>query len=333
MPSQIAKIMTAIEISESGGPDVLKPVQIPLPEIKEGELLIKVAAAGVNRPDIMQRRGLYPAPKDASTIPGLEVCGEIIDIAPDVSGWTIGDQVTALVAGGGYAEYCAAPAPQCLPVPKSLTMIEASALPETFFTVWSNVFDRGALKEGETFMVHGGTSGIGTTAIQLAKAFGATVITTSGSDRKAAFCAALGADLSINYKTQDFAEEVKSFTDGRGVDVLLDMVSGDYMKRNFMVMALEGRIVMIAALRGPKVKANMLPIMLKRLTFTGSTLRARELAFKADIAQKLQSHVWPLIEQGKIKPVISKSYPLAQAAEAHRYLESGENIGKIILTT
>ena len=332
MTRRLPEFMTAIEISKFGGPDVLKPRQLPLPHIKSGEVLIKVVAAGVNRPDIMQRGGMYPAPKGASEIPGLEVSGEIVALGEEVSGWKVGDKVVALVTGGGYAEYCTAPAGQCLPIPKGLTMTEAAGLPETFFTVWSNVFDRGGLKEGETFMVHGGTSGIGTTAIQMAKAFGATVITTSGSDEKAAFCRELGADLSINYKTQDFAEEVKSFTDGKGVDVLLDMIAGDYIKRNFMVMAPEGRIVMIAVQRGPKIKANILPIMLKRLTFTGSTLRAREAEFKAHIAENLRTRVWPLIEQGKIKPVISRSYSLTEAANAHRFLEGGNNMGKIILT-
>lgn len=327
----MTKFMTAIEITRFGDAGVLKPRQIPLPRMKEDELLIKVAAAGVNRPDIMQRTGMYPAPKGASEIPGLEISGEIVEMGAKASGWAVGDKICGLVAGGGYAEYCTVPATQCLPVPEGLTMIEAAALPETFFTVWSNVFDRGALKAGETFMVHGGTSGIGTTAIQMAKAFGATVITTSGTDEKAAFCTELGADLSINYKTRDFAEEVKSFTKGKGVNVLLDMVAGDYMKRNFMVMAVEGRIVMIAVLRGPKIKANILPIMLKRLTFTGSTLRARETAFKADIAQSLRAKVWPLIEQGKIKLVISKIFALTDAADAHRYLESGRNMGKTVL--
>lgn len=323
--------MTAIEITKFGDPDVLKPRQLPLPQPKNDELLIKVAAAGVNRPDIMQRTGMYPAPKGASEIPGLEISGEIVEMGANVSGWAIGDKICGLVAGGGYAEYCTVPATQCLPIPDGLTMEEAAALPETFFTVWSNVFDRGALKEGEIFMVHGGTSGIGTVAIQMAKAFGATVITTSGSPEKVDFCTDLGADLSINYKSQDFAEEVKSFTKGKGVNVLLDMVAGDYMKRNFMVMAVEGRIVMIAVLRGPKVKANVLPIMLKRLTFTGSTLRARETSFKAAIAKNLQTKVWPLIEQGKIKPVMSKIFTLKDAAHAHKFLESGSNIGKIVL--
>ncbi|VAV86381.1 Quinone oxidoreductase [hydrothermal vent metagenome] len=328
----MTEFMTAIEITRFGEPDVLKPRQLPVPDIKDDELLIKVAAAGVNRPDIMQRTGMYPAPKGASEIPGLEISGEIASMGANVSGWSIGDKVCGLVAGGGYAEYCAVPASQCLPVPEGLSMAEAAALPETFFTVWSNVFDRGALKAGETFMVHGGTSGIGTAAIQMAKAFGATVITTCGSDEKAAFCRELGADLAINYKTRDFAEEVKKFTKGKGVNVLLDMIAGDYMKRNLMVMAPEGRIVMIAVQRGPKIKANILPIMLKRLTFTGSTLRARETAFKADIARNLREKVWPLIEQGKIKPVMSKSFALKQAAAAHSYLESGQNMGKIVLT-
>ena len=328
----MTEFMTAIEITRFGEPNVLKPRQLPVPDIKGDELLIKVAAAGVNRPDIMQRTGMYPAPKGASEIPGLEISGEIASMGANVSGWSIGDRICGLVAGGGYAEYCAVPASQCLPVPEGLTMAEAAALPETFFTVWSNVFDRGALKAGETFMVHGGTSGIGTAAIQMAKAFGAAVITTCGSDEKTAFCRELGADLAINYKTRDFAEEVKKFTKGKGVNVLLDMIAGDYMKRNLMVMAPEGRIVMIAVQRGPKIKANILPIMLKRLTFTGSTLRARETAFKADIARNLKEKVWPLIEQGKIRPVMSKSFALKQAAAAHGYLESGQNMGKIVLT-
>jgi len=332
MTHPLPQMMTAVEISEFGDADVLKPVQMPLPPAGAGELLIKVAAAGVNRPDIMQRSGMYPAPKGASEIPGLEISGEIVALGGDVTGWAIGDKLCALVAGGGYAEYCTAPAGQCLPVPEGLSLVDAAALPETFFTVWSNVFDRGGLKEGETFMVHGGTSGIGTTAIQLAKAFGATVITTSGTDEKAAFCRKLGADLSINYKSQDFAEEVKNFTRGKGVDVLLDMIAGDYIRKNFTVMAVEGRIVMIAVQRGPKIKANILPIMLKRLTFTGSTLRARETAFKAEIAQNLKQKVWPLIAEGKIRPVISRKFPLADAAKAHHYLESGKNIGKILLT-
>jgi len=331
MPEYMPEYMTAIEITDFGSADVLKPRQIPLPEIRDDELLIRVVAAGVNRPDIMQRSGMYPAPKGVTKIPGLEISGEIVKVGASVSDWKKGDKVCALVAGGGYAEYCSVPAAQCLPIPEGLTMEEAAGLPETFFTVWSNVFDRGGLKSGEIFMVHGGTSGIGTAAIQMAKALGATVITTSGSDEKAAFCTKLGADLSINYKTQDFAEEVKNFTGGTGVNVLLDMIAGDYIKKNFMVMAVEGRIVMIAVQRGAKIKANILPIMLKRLTFTGSTLRARETSFKADIAKSLLEKIWPLIEQGKIKPIISKVFTLKNAADAHRYLESGENMGKVIL--
>ena len=327
----MTKLITAIEITKFGSPDVLKPRQIPMPEITADEVLVKVAAAGVNRPDIMQRTGMYPAPKGVSKIPGLEVSGEIVEMGANVTGWALGDKVCGLVAGGGYAEYCAVPATQCLPIPEGLSMEEAASLPETFFTVWSNVFDRGALKAGETFMVHGGTSGIGITAIQLAKAFGATVITTSGSDKKADFCLDLGADLAINYKTQDFAEEVKSYTQGKGVNVLLDMIAGDYIKRNFTVMAVEGRIVMIAVQRGSKIKANILPIMLKRLTFTGSTLRARETAFKADITENLRTKVWPLIAQGKIKPVVSQVFALKDAAHAHAYLDTGNNMGKIVL--
>ncbi|MCF8473787.1 MAG: NAD(P)H-quinone oxidoreductase [Emcibacter sp.] len=326
-------LMTAIEISKFGDSNVLKPRQMPIPRVRDGEVLIRVKAAGVNRPDIMQRMGLYPAPAGASEIPGLEISGEIRAVGKGVTEWAEGDEVCALVTGGGYAEYCVAPAVQCLPIPKGLSMEEAASLPETFFTVWSNVFDRGALKKGEIFMVHGGSSGIGVAAIQMAKAFGATVITTSGSDEKVDFCRELGADLSINYRTQDFAEEVKIFTGGKGVDVLLDMIAGDYMKRNFTVMATEGRIVMIGVQRGPKITANILPIMLKRLTFTGSTLRGREIEFKAEIAKNLKEKVWPLIEKGEIKPVISREYFLKEAAAAHRFLESGNNMGKIILKT
>lgn len=324
--------MQAVQISAFGGPEVLKLCQIPLPEIGRDEVLIEVAAAGINRPDIMQRTGLYPPPPGASEIPGLEVAGTIVAVGENVSHKKVGDLVCALVTGGGYAQYCSAPSVQCLPIPQGMSVEQAAALPETFFTVWSNVFDRGGLKAGETFLVHGGTSGIGTTAIQLAKAFGAIVITTSGSEEKCDLCRSLGADLAINYTTQDFVVEVEKFTGGKGVDVLLDMVAGDYSDRNLQIMAVEGRIVMIALQHGPMATLNMIPIMLKRLSLTGSTLRARETRFKQAIAQNLHEKVWPLLEEGKIYPVIRKVFAMTQAAEAHTFLESGDNMGKIILT-
>ncbi|WP_420717581.1 NAD(P)H-quinone oxidoreductase [Emcibacter sp.] len=325
--------MQVIEITEAGGPDVLKPAERRLPEPGADEVLIRVAAAGVNRPDIMQRKGLYPPPPGASDIPGLEVSGTVVKTGDAVTTLNAGDNVCALVTGGGYAEYCVAPADTCLPAPDGFSLEEAAALPETFFTVWSNVFQRGQLKEGETFLVHGGTSGIGTTAIQLAKAFGATVIATCGSDEKCVACRDLGADLAINYNSQDFVEEAKNFTKGRGVDVLLDMVAGDYVDRNLKIMAEDGRLVMIAVQKGPKTQVNVLPIMLKRLTFTGSTLRGREVAFKHRVARDLLSHVWPLFKEGTIKPVINRTFALQDADKAHAFLESGANIGKIILKT
>ena len=331
MSVPLPESMQVVEIADIDGTKRLKPAERPLPNLKNDEVLIRVAAAGVNRPDIMQRKGLYPPPPGASDIPGLEVAGSIVAVGNKVERWNIGDEVCALVTGGGYAEYCAAPDGTCLPLPGGLTTTEAAALPETFFTVWSNVFERGGLKKGETFMVHGGTSGIGTTAIQLAKAFGATVIATCGTDEKCSTARNLGADLAINYNSQDFVEEVKTFTDGRGVDVLLDMVAGDYVDRNLKVMAEDGRLVMIAVQKGPKVEVNVLPIMLKRLTFTGSTLRAREVSFKQLIAEKLEVKVWPLLAAGKVKPLISQSFPLDEAGKAHAFLESGDNAGKIVL--
>ena len=323
--------MTAIEIVKPGGPEVLVPGKRPVPTPGPGEVLIEVAAAGVNRPDVLQRKGGYPPPPGASDIPGLEVAGRIVAAGPDAGGLKVGDQVTALVAGGGYAEYCLAPAPQCLPVPKGLSAIEAAAIPETFFTVWTNVFDRGRLQAGESFLVHGGSSGIGTTAIQLAKAMGARVFATAGSKDKCRACEKLGAERGINYRDEDFVEIVKAAT-GQGVDVILDMVGGDYVARNFKALAPEGRLCYIAFLGGSKVEADLLPIMLKRLTVTGSTLRPRDIAFKGAIARNLRDKVWPLIEAGKIKPVIHKTFPLAQAAEAHRLMESSAHIGKIVLT-
>ena len=332
MTEPLPSEMTAIEIPEFGGPEALVPGRRPLPEPAEGELLVKVAAAGVNRPDVLQRSGGYPPPPGASDIPGLEIAGTVAALAPGVEGWRPGDQVTALVAGGGYAEYCTAPAPQCLPLPAGLSLAEAAAIPETFFTVWSNVFERGGLAEGESFLVHGGSSGIGTTAIQLARAFGARVFTTAGSAEKCEACRALGAELAINYREQDFVEAVKEATEGRGVDLILDMVGGDYVARNIASLAPDGRLVYIAFLSGPKVELNLLPVMLKRLSITGSTLRARSVAFKGAIAEQLREKVWPLIEAGRVKPVLFKSFPLAEAAGAHRLMESSGHIGKIVLT-
>ncbi|MCZ6610693.1 MAG: NAD(P)H-quinone oxidoreductase [Alphaproteobacteria bacterium] len=329
--TDIPKTMTAIEITEPGGPDVLKPATRPVPEVQAGEVLIKVAAAGVNRPDMVQRQGLYPAPPGASDIPGLEIAGSICAIGADAGGWAIGDEVTALVTGGGYAEYCAAPAPQSLAVPQGLGHTQAAALPETFFTVWSNVFDRAGLEAGETFLVHGGTSGIGTTAIQMASAFGAKVFATAGTAEKCARCVELGAVRAINYREEDFVEIVKEETDGAGADVILDMVGGDYVARNIKTAAVDGRIVNIAFLRGPKVEVNLLPVMLKRLTLTGSTLRARSVGFKGAIAEKLKAKVWPLIEAGRIRPVIDTVFPLAEAAKAHALMESSAHMGKIVL--
>jgi NADPH2:quinone reductase len=324
--------MTAIAIRAPGGPDVLVPERRPLPVPGEGEILVKVVAAGVNRPDVLQREGGYPPPPGASDIPGLEMAGEVVAAGPGVTRHRPGDKVTGLVQGGGYAEYCKVHETNALPIPASLTPVEAAAIPETFFTVWSNVFDRGGLKAGETFMVHGGTSGIGTTAIQLAKAFGAGVIATAGSATKCAACLELGADLAVNYRDEDFVKAVKDFTGGRGVDVTLDMVGGDYIERNYEAAAMDGRIVQIAVLRGAKATVNVHRIMVKRLVHTGSTLRARDVAFKAQIATSLETKVWPLFETGRLRVVIDSTYPLAEAAKAHRRMETSEHIGKIVLT-
>ncbi|WP_119418741.1 NAD(P)H-quinone oxidoreductase [Desertibaculum subflavum] len=324
--------MTAIEISQPGGPEVLKPAKRPVPKPGANELLVKVAAAGVNRPDVAQRLGFYPPPPGAPDIPGLEIAGEVVAAGPGIEGgWKIGDKLCALVIGGGYAEYCIAPAPQCLAIPKGYDMVKAAALPETFFTVWTNVFERGALKPDETLLVHGGASGIGTTTIQLAKAFGAKVLATAGSDERVKACLKLGADRAINYKTEDFAAVVKDFTGGKGVDVVLDMVGGSYLAKNLDSLAVEGRLVLIATLGGTKAEANLNTIMVKRLTVTGSTLRPRTVAQKATIAVALRGRVWPLLDQGKLAPVIDRTFPLAQAAEAHRALD-GDHTGKIMLT-
>lgn len=324
--------MRAIAIAAPGGPEVLVPVERPRPAPEAGEVLIAVAAAGVNRPDILQRQGGYPPPPGASTIPGLEVAGTIAALGAGVTRWRVGDTVTALVAGGGYAEYCTAPAGSCLPAPETLTLVEAAALPETVFTVWSNVFDRAGLKPGETLLVHGGASGIGVAAIQLGKAFGATVLVTAGSAEKCLACVALGADRAINYRDEDFVAVVKAVTHGAGANVILDMVGGGYVGRNYEAAAVEGRIVQIAFLEGAKVEVDMTRLMLKRLVHTGSTLRARDAAFKAAIAARLEEKVWPLIAAGRIKPIVDATFPLAEAAAAHRHLEAGGHVGKVVLT-
>ncbi len=323
--------MTAIEITSAGGPEVLKPGTRPMPTPKDGEVLIEVHAAGINRPDVFQRKGHYDPPPGASDIPGLEVAGRVVAVGPGVADLKAGDEVCALVAGGGYAEFCRAPAVQCLPVPAGLGMVEAAALPETFFTVWSNVFDRGLLKSGESLLVHGGSSGIGTTAIQMAKAAGATVFTTAGSAEKCEACLKLGADRAINYREEDFAAVVKEATGGRGVDVVLDMVGGDYIPRSISCMATDGRHVSIAFLRGSKTEIDFNRVMRNRLTLTGSTLRPRPIADKAAIASRLREHVWPKLSDGSIRPLIHSTFPLAEAAKAHALMESSEHIGKIVL--
>ncbi len=323
--------MRCIEISEPGGPEKLVQCTRPLPAPASGEVLIAVKAAGVNRPDIVQRMGRYPAPAGASALPGLEVAGEVVVVGEGVTMPILGDKVCALVSGGGYAEYVTAPAVTCLPLPQTLSMTEAAAVPETFFTVWHNVFERGALKSGESILVHGGSSGIGTTAIQLAKAFGAYVVATAGSDEKCEACRKLGADLVINYATTDFVEEIRSQLPGKGVDVILDMVGGEYIPRNIRCLNPDGRLVNIAFLMGSKTEVDFMPMMLKRLTLTGSTLRPRDVAFKGALAAALKTRVWPLIEKGGIRPVIDSVLPLEQAAEAHRLMESNRHIGKIVL--
>lgn len=332
IPPGLPQEMTVMAIPVPGGPDVLAPEKRHLPVAQKGEILIKVEAAGVNRPDVMQRMGLYPAPKGASDLPGLEVAGTVVDRGPGAERFNIGDQVTALVAGGGYAEYCKVDERHALPVPSGLSIVEAAALPETFFTVWSNVFDRVGLKARERFLVHGGTSGIGTTAIQLAKAFGAEVFTTVGSEDKRQAVLKLGADHAINYNTQDFVEEIGRITGGAGIHVTLDMVGGDYVEKNWQVAAIEGRICQIANLNGVATEVNFNRLMMKRLIHTGSTLRPRDNDFKAAIAATLEAHVWPLIANGTIRPVMDSTFPLDRAADAHRRMESSGHIGKIVLT-
>lgn len=326
----LPQTMKAIAAREPGGPEVLELREIETPAPGHGEILIRVEAAGVNRPDTFQRMGLYPPPPGAPDTLGLEVAGEVAATGPGVTRWKKGDRVCALVGGGGYAEYCLSREAHAMPVPKGLSIAEAAALPETFFTVWTNVFERGALKPGETFLVHGGTSGIGTTAIQLAVCFGARVIATAGSAEKCAACEKLGAE-AINYREKDFVAEVKSLTGGRGVDVILDMVGGDYIQRNLQAAAADGRIVSIAFLNGSTAEVNFMPVMLKRLTLTGSTLRPRSIEEKAALAHALQEKVWPLIEAGRVKPLVDATFPLAEAAEAHALMERSSHIGKIIL--
>jgi NADPH2:quinone reductase len=324
--------MIAIGIKAPGGPETLVPEERAVPAPGEGEILVKVAASGVNRPDVMQRKGLYPPPKGAPDIPGLEIAGDVVAIGNGVTRWKLGDKVMALVVGGGYAQYCLAHESHALPVPANLPMAQAGAIPETFFTVWHNVFERGALKSGETFLVHGGSSGIGTTAIQLAKAFGARVFTTAGSDEKCEACRKLGADVAINYKSEDFVAIMKDKTAGAGANVILDMVGGDYIERNYEAAAVEGRIVQIAFQGSPKANVDFRRIMLKRLHHTGSTLRTRSVPDKGAIARAIEEKVLPLIASGKVKPVMDSTFPLIDAAAAHARMESSAHIGKIVLT-
>ena len=331
MAESVPTTMTAIEISQPGGPDVLKPVERPTPQPGPGDILIRVSAAGVNRPDLLQRQGNYPPPPGASDIPGLEVAGTVAALGAEVTGWAVGDTVCALLAGGGYAEYAAVPALQCLPVPDGLSLLEAAALPETLFTCWTNMVDGGQLKAGESILIHGGSSGIGTIGIQLAKLLGARVYATAGSAAKCAACVTLGADLAIDYKAEDFVAALKTVTGKRGIDVVLDMVGGDYVRRNIEVMAQGGRHVSIASLGGAEATIPIFKVMQKRLVLTGSTLRARSAAEKGAIAASLRLNVWPAISAGRLRPLIQATFPLAHAAEAHRMLEVGDHIGKIVL--
>jgi putative PIG3 family NAD(P)H quinone oxidoreductase len=330
--SNVPAEMTVVEIAAPGGPDELKLATRPTPRPGEGEVLVRVEAAGVNRPDVMQRQGRYPPPPGASDIPGLEIAGEVVALGPGAAGVAIGDRVAALLPGGGYAAYATAAAPLCLPVPEGLSMVEAAAIPETFFTVWTNLFDRGGLKAGETVLIHGGTSGIGTTAIQLAHAWGARVFATAGSPDKARACERLGAARGIDYHAQDFVEIVRKETDGKGVDVILDMVGAAYLARNLDAAAVEGRLIVISLIGGARAEINLNTIMSKRLTLTGSTLRIRSVAQKAIVAEGVRRNVWPLIAAGRVRPVIHATFPLAQASEAHRLMETSKHIGKIVLT-
>ena len=324
--------MRAVEISKPGAPEVLRVADLPKPAPRPNEIVVKVAAAGVNRPDVLQRMGHYPVPPDASPLPGLEIAGEVAELGAAVKLWQRGDKVCALVNGGGYAEYCAVPETQALPIPRGLSATEAASLPETCFTVWANVYDRGHLAPGETLLVQGGTSGIGVTAIQMAAATGNRVFATAGSDEKVAACIRLGAEKAFNYKTQDWVAEVRAATGGKGIDVILDMVGGDYVPRELKCLAEEGRLVFIAYLRGPRSELDIDAVMRKRLTVTGATLRPRSTEFKGSLARNLREKIWPLIEAGRIRPQVYKTFPLAEAAEAHRLMESSQHIGKIVLT-
>lgn len=323
--------MRVVEIAAPGPPEVLQLGARAIPTPGPGEVLIRVAAAGINRPDVLQRLGKYAPPPGASDLPGLEVAGTVSAVGPDVDDWKAGGSVCALLAGGGYAEYATAPAPQCLPIPPGISLVEAAALPETTFTVWTNVFERGRLTAGETFLVHGGASGIGTTAIPLARAFGARVFATAGTDEKCVACERLGAERAVNYRREDFVDVVRAATGGRGVDVILDIVGGEYLPRNLSLLAPDGRLVQIAFLRGNRVEMDLAPLMTKRLTLTGSTLRPRSVAEKGAIAAAVRKHVWPLVEKGAFRPTIHATFPLERAADAHRLMESDAHIGKIVL--
>ena len=329
--TEIPAAMTAMAITAPGGPEVLQPVSLPIPEPEPGEILIRVRAAGINRPDVLQRRGAYPPPPGASPLPGLEVAGEVVRLGSDVARWQLGDPVCALVPGGGYAQFARVHGSNALPIPDGFSWEEAAALPETFFTVWHNVFERGGLRPGEVLLVHGGSGGIGTTAIQLAYALGSAVIATAGSAAKCEACVRLGAGRAVNYGQEDFVAAVKDWTDGRGADVILDMVGGDYVAKNYDAAAVEGRIVQIATQKGAVASADFSKLMIKRLTHTGSTLRPRTVAVKAGIAAALENQVWPLLRERRIVPVMDRTFPLAEAAQAHRHMEAGEHIGKIML--
>jgi putative PIG3 family NAD(P)H quinone oxidoreductase len=324
--------MTVVEIAAPGGPEQLKTAVRPVPQPGEGEVLVRVEAAGVNRPDVMQRQGRYPPPPGASDLPGMEIAGEIVALGAKVSGLSVGDKITSLLPGGGYAAYAIAAAPLCMPIPTGLSMVEAAAIPETYLTVWTNLFERGGCKSGDTVLIHGGTSGIGTTAIQLAKAWGARVYATAGTEKKARACEALGAVRGIDYKTEDFVEVMRAETKGQGVDITLDMVAGSYVQRNLDIAAVEGRVVTISLLGGSRAEINMGMVLIKRLTLTGSTLRSRSVAQKAAVADAVRKNVWPLLTAGKVRPVIFATFPLAEASEAHRLMETSNHIGKIVLT-
>jgi len=324
--------MTVVEIAAPGGPEQLKTAVRPIPQPGEGEVLVRVEAAGVNRPDVMQRQGRYPPPPGASDLPGMEIAGEIVALGAKVSGLSVGDKITSLLPGGGYAAYAVAAAPLCMPIPTGLSMVEAAAIPETYLTVWTNLFERGGCKSGDIVLIHGGTSGIGTTAIQLAKDWGARVYATAGTEKKARACEALGAVRGIDYKTEDFVEVMRAETKGQGVDITLDMVAGSYVQRNLDIAAVEGRIVTISLLGGSRAEINMGMVLMKRLTLTGSTLRSRTVAQKAAVADAVRKNVWPLLAAGKVRPVIFATFPLAEAGEAHRLMETSNHIGKIVLT-